>query len=154
MRVLIVDRDVELAELYCRFLEENGISAESAGDGLECMWKVWQRTPDALILDRELPWGDADGVLACLRQDEMSLPVVLTTWNPSRVAARRFVVPPVVQCLHKFIPLRALLSAVQLAVDSFAVNASDSVSQVVMEERNPMRQWVEGKNRWSSLSLR
>ncbi|MTV78206.1 response regulator, partial [Streptococcus pneumoniae] len=66
--VVIADQDVELAELYCRFLAENGFSAKTAGDGLECLRKVRRHAPDVLILDCELPWGDAEGVLACLRE--------------------------------------------------------------------------------------
>ena len=67
--VLIADQDFELAKLYCRFLAKHGFSAEVAGYGLECLRKVQQHAPHVLVLDHELPWFDAKGVLAYLRED-------------------------------------------------------------------------------------
>jgi hypothetical protein len=66
--VLVADQDVELALLYSRFLGSHGISAEPVADGLECMRRTRQRRPDVLVLDCELLWGGADGVVACLRE--------------------------------------------------------------------------------------
>jgi DNA-binding response OmpR family regulator len=114
--VLITDQDVELARLYCRFLADNGFSAETATCGLECLRKVRQEDPHVLVLDRELPRGDAVGVLACLREDGLSLPIILTTWNASQETIDRLVVPPVVFCLRKFFPLPELLDGIRFAV--------------------------------------
>lgn len=115
--VLITDEDVELARLYCRFLAVNGFSAETATCGLECLRKVGQLDPHVLILDSELPpRGDAAGVLACLREDGLSLPIILTTWNSSQETIDRLVVPPVVLCLRKFFPLPELLDGIRIAV--------------------------------------
>ncbi len=71
---------------------------------------VRDRGPHVLVLDCELPWGDGAGVLACLREDGLSLPVILTTWKDAPEA--RLLAPPVVRCLRKFFPLPALLDAV------------------------------------------
>jgi len=110
--VLIADQDVELAGLYRRCLTGHGLVVELAASGLECLGRAQQDTPRVLVLDRELPWGDADGVLACLREADLPLPVILTTWEGE--TARRLVEPPVVLCLRKFFPLQALLEAVLL----------------------------------------
>jgi CheY-like chemotaxis protein len=119
--VLIADQDVKLARLYCRFLADHGFSAEAATCGLDCLGKARELAPEVLVLDRELAWDDASGVLACLREDELPLPVILTTWDASPATARRFVVPPVVLCLRKFFPLPALLDAVHVALNRHAI---------------------------------
>ena len=116
--ILIADQDVELANLYCRFLTAHGFSAERVECGLECLDRVRRHVPDVLVLDRELPWGDATGILACLQEDDLSLPVILTTWNTSPELVRKLVVRPVVHCLRKFFPLPALLDGIHFAVKS------------------------------------
>ena len=83
--------------------------------------QVRRHVPDVLVLDCELPWGDAMGILACLQEDDLSLPVILTTWNTSPESVRQLVVPPVVRCLRKFFPLPALLDGIHLAVKSDGV---------------------------------
>lgn len=117
--VVIADQDVELAQLYCRFLADHGLSAGAAAGGLECLVMVRERKPQVLVLDHELPWGDGEGVLACLREDGLSLPVILTTWNGSPTIASHLVVLPVMVCLRKFFPLSALLDSILTASNHF-----------------------------------
>jgi CheY-like chemotaxis protein len=119
--VLMADQDVKLAKLYCRFLADHGFSAETATCGLECLEMVRQLAPEVLVLDRELAWDDASGVLAWLREDGLPLPVILTTWNASPRTIQRLVVPPVVLCLRKFFPLPALLDAIHVAVNGHGI---------------------------------
>ena len=118
LHILIADQDIALARLYRRFLSNHGLSAEAVASGLECLKEVRQQAPDVLVLDHELRWGDALGVLTCLRQDGLSMPVLLTTWQRSPETVRRLVVPPVVLCLRKFFPLPALLDGIHLAIHS------------------------------------
>ena len=120
--VLIADQDVELARLYCRFLSEKGLSAEIAETGLECLKRVHWKKPDVLVLDHDLAWGDAEGVLACLREDRFPLPVILTSWNIASESIP-LLEPPVVQCLRKFFPLPALLDEVKRATEIFEIHA-------------------------------
>jgi len=135
--VLIADQDVELARLYCRFLADHGWTAEAASDGLECLEKVRHCDPQILVLDHELPWGDGEGVLACLREDGLSLPVILTTWKTSPAFARKLIVAPVVACLRKFFPLPALLNGIQIAVTRFRMGSSPRGAETVQELLTP-----------------
>jgi DNA-binding response OmpR family regulator len=120
LEVLIADQDVELAMLYRRFLHSHGLSAETVTGGLECLRRIRQRPPDVLVLDCGLLWGGADGVVACLREEGASLPVILTTWSTSPEEVCRLVVPPVVHCIRKFFPLPALLKSIRLALGATA----------------------------------
>lgn len=114
--VLIADQDVDLARLYCRFLTKHGLTTAAVASGLECLGMVHDREPRVLVLDHELPWGDGEGVLACLRADGLSLPVILTTWKASPEMARQLVIPPVIMCLRKFIPLSSLFDRIRSAI--------------------------------------
>lgn len=113
--VLVADQNVELARLYSRFLTDCGWTAEAASDGLECLGMIRQFEPKVLVLDHDLPWGDGEGVLACLREDGLSMPVIVTTWKESPTFARRMIVSPVVACLRKFFPLTVLVDGVRFA---------------------------------------
>jgi DNA-binding response OmpR family regulator len=120
LEVLIADHDVELAMLYSRFLARHGFSAETVTGGLECLRRIRQLSPDVLVLDRDLPWGGGDGVVACLREEGVSVPVILTTWSTSPDMVGGLVVPPVVHCLRKFFPLPALLECIRFALSTTA----------------------------------
>lgn len=137
LHVVIADQDVKLAKLYCRFLADHGISAETAVCGLECLGIMRHHVPDVLVLDRELPWRDARGVLACLREDGLSLPVILTTWSTSQDAVRWLVVPPIVLCLRKFFPLPALLEGIHFAVNSYGSQDLFSESLQLSQQGDP-----------------
>jgi DNA-binding response OmpR family regulator len=113
--LLIADGDIELRELFEMFLNEHGYDVEIASDGLDCLQKLRQRTPAALILDHNLQWGGADGVVACLREQNgvSEVPVVLTATAGSCL---HLIEPPIVSFLQKPFGLRILLDSVVTAV--------------------------------------
>jgi DNA-binding response OmpR family regulator len=106
--VLITEVDAELRDIYRLFLVERGFAVETASDGLECLAKLRRREPDLLILDQELLWGGADGVLAWMRETASDTPVVLTTAGP-RQAFPEEVMAPVVKFLAKPFSLKSLV---------------------------------------------
>ena len=117
-RLLIADRDAELCELFRRYLTERGYEVETSTDGLDCLAKLRQVTPAALVLDLELLWGGGDGVLAWLREESSAprIPVLLTATaaHPRNIAA--FNEPPVVDYLPKPFALAGLLERICSAV--------------------------------------
>jgi CheY-like chemotaxis protein len=68
LRLLIADGDAERLDLSRRFFEMCGHAVETATGGVECLAKLRQFAPSVLLLEWDLPWGGADGVLACLRE--------------------------------------------------------------------------------------
>jgi DNA-binding NtrC family response regulator len=116
--VLILDRDAALARLYCGVLANHGFSAETVASAPKCRDMLRHRSRDVLVLDREIPNQGATRLIACLKKEEMSTRVVLTTWTATAELTRRLVVPPVVLCLRKFFPLPALVDAVRIATQS------------------------------------
>lgn len=113
--VLLAEADRELRETYFAFLSRNGFRVESAGDGLECLAKLRQFTPDVLILDLEMPWGGGSGVLGFLQEEPRYLPkrIVLTsTITPAPILNGQ--TEPDVYVLTKPFPGAALLRCAAL----------------------------------------
>jgi DNA-binding NtrC family response regulator len=118
--LLIAESDAELRGVYRRLLSECGYDVETAADGLDCLEKLRRLTPAVCVLDRDLRWGGADGVLAWLREESAASRVAVmltaTAGHPSDVAGD--VKPPVVGFLSKPFVLTALLESVRRIVAS------------------------------------
>jgi two-component system, OmpR family, response regulator len=78
LRVLIVDDDARLFELLRSYLEQNGIGAESARDGLSALTRLEAGGFDAVLLDIMMPGLDGLSVLRKIR-DRGDLPVIMLT---------------------------------------------------------------------------
>ena len=108
-------------DVYQRLLSSCGYQVETASGGLECLGKLTDVVPDVLVLDAELNWGGADGVLTRLREEEspiLAVPVVLITSEvqPNDTIAH-LIAPPVVYRLQKPFRLSTFLEAVSFAAD-------------------------------------
>jgi len=99
--LLIAQGDAALCDLYRQFLAKHGYAVETSSDGLDCLRKLRQVTPAALVLDLELRWGGGDGILAWLREANQAhgIPVILTAAAGYPHALASFVGPPVVDYL-------------------------------------------------------
>jgi two-component system cell cycle response regulator DivK len=113
--ILIADADRELCDLYRRFFSHHGWQVRASGDGLECLARLRQLSPQLLILDLNLPWGGADGLLAVMREDPSldRIPVILTSTEASPEAVSGLVSPPVVNVMWKPFSLTALFEIVR-----------------------------------------
>jgi DNA-binding NtrC family response regulator len=116
--LLIADGDAELCDLYRQFLTKRGYEVETSSDGLNCLRKLRQVTPAAIVLDLELRWGGGDGILAWLREEYPAhgIPVILTATVGYPQAFASFNEPPVVDYLPKPFGLTTLLEKVRSAV--------------------------------------
>jgi CheY-like chemotaxis protein len=121
LSVLIATADQARSEIYERLLTSCGYEVETASGGLECLSKLCDLVPDVLVLDAELNWGGADGVLAHLREEEstiLAVPVVLITSDKQpNDSIAHLIAPPVVYRLQKPFRLSTFLEAVSFAAD-------------------------------------
>lgn len=111
--LLIAEGDAELCDLYRRFFTLHGYVVEIASDGLSCLEKLRQLRPAVLVLDRDLPWGGGDGVLALLREESVTsrAAVILTATGAYTREVAEDLEPPVVTFFPKpFAPTRLLES--------------------------------------------
>lgn len=79
--VLVVDDNRITTKLLRRYLEANGFEASEAYDGIECLEKVAQRIPDAIVLDVMMPRLDGYETVKRLRENPgtAQTPVVIVT---------------------------------------------------------------------------
>jgi CheY-like chemotaxis protein len=115
--VLIADGDQDLCDLYRELFAHYGWEVHVSGGGLECLTQLRQCLPQLLILDLQLLWGGADGLLAVMRDDPRfaRIPVVLTLSeaSPEAFSGLGLVLPPVVRALWKPFSLTSLLELVR-----------------------------------------
>jgi DNA-binding response OmpR family regulator len=116
--LLIADGDAELCDLYRQYLSKHGYEVETSSHGLDCLRKLRQVTPAALVLDLELRWGGGNGILAWLREENPAhgIPIILTAPAGYPQAFASFIEPHVVDYLSKPFALPALLERVRSAV--------------------------------------
>jgi DNA-binding response OmpR family regulator len=91
VRVLLVEDDPAVSQMYRLKLELDGYTVEVAADGQEALDMARGRPPDIIFLDIRLPKIDGLGVLAALREDDRTraVPVViLSNYSERDLVAR------------------------------------------------------------------
>jgi response regulator RpfG family c-di-GMP phosphodiesterase len=80
IRVLIADPDQSLLAVYRELLRKD-FDVVTACNGLKCVTRLRERTPDVLVLEPQLPWGGGAGVLAAMHEDSglAEIPVMILT---------------------------------------------------------------------------
>ena len=68
-KILIVEDDPFLAEMYSTKINQEGFEVESAGDGKEAVEKARSTNPDVILLDIVLPKMDGFEVLQKIKKD-------------------------------------------------------------------------------------
>ena len=91
VRVLFVEDDASVAQMYRLKLELDGYVVDVASDGLAALEKARALHPDIIFLDIRLPKLDGLTVLERLREDASTarIPVViLSNWNEKELVER------------------------------------------------------------------
>src|SRR5688572_24055575 len=80
-RILVVDDDTSLLQLYRTALALAGFAVETAGDGLGALQKIDADPPNLIVLDLHMPCVDGLAVLSELRANSstIDIPVVVVT---------------------------------------------------------------------------
>lgn len=127
--LLIAHADGTLVDYFRQLCLHLGYAVDTASGGIECLSKLQQRRPDALVLQDRLPWGGGDGVLARLREEggAAMVPVVLICDEPIE-AASDFLKAPVVFCLNKPYPLAQFLDCVRHAASGLEQSRDRQIS--------------------------
>lgn len=77
-RIILVEDDLELADLTASYLSGNGYDMTIVSDGLTAVDTIIQQQPDLVILDLMLP--GLDGLEVCQRiRQKVTLPVLMLT---------------------------------------------------------------------------
>ena len=80
-KILLVDDDVTLHDMYAERLRAEGYVITSAYDGEEALERVPKDKPDIILLDIMMPKINGIDVMKKLREDEAtaSIPIILLT---------------------------------------------------------------------------
>ena len=78
-RILVVDDEEGIRQLYQEELEEEGYEVELAEKGKEALEKISKAKPDAVILDLKMPGMGGLEVLERIREQDKDLPVIICT---------------------------------------------------------------------------
>ena len=82
--ILVVDDDAPILLLMRNLLREFGFDPVTAATGEQAIAEARRRTPDLILLDRNMPGMSGDEVLGALRSDGAlsSVPVLMLTGEP------------------------------------------------------------------------
>ena len=82
--ILVVDDDAPILALMRNLLREFGFEAVPAQSGPKALEAARARTPDLILLDRNMPGMSGDEVLRELRSDQAlaSVPVLILSGEP------------------------------------------------------------------------
>ncbi len=79
MKILVVDDDQHLRELYKEELEEEGYKVLVASSGQEALEIFEKESPDIVTLDILMPGMDGIEVLRKMKEKDPKLPVIMCT---------------------------------------------------------------------------
>lgn len=91
IRVLFVEDDPSVAQMYRMKLELDGHEVAVAGDGIAALEMAREFRPDLVFLDIRLPKLDGIGVLEALRAEPDTKDirvVILSNWNDKELVER------------------------------------------------------------------
>ncbi|MBU9821196.1 response regulator transcription factor [Rahnella sp. BCC 1045] len=91
-RILIIEDDVDAADVLDAYLKREGYEVQIAGDGLSGLENAQRWKPDLILLDVMLPGIRGTDVLASIRR-ESRVPVIMVTAMgdmPDKIGALRF----------------------------------------------------------------
>lgn len=77
MNILIIEDDLDAAQLLLRGLQEHGYRAGHAADGREGLSKALAQPWDLIIADRMLPHMDGLSIIKAVREQGRSMPILI-----------------------------------------------------------------------------
>ena len=91
-KLLVVDDDPDILDAITTILGTQPYSIDTARDGVECMDKVREDTPDLIILDLLMPRKDGFAVVRELRQNPRyaKVPILILTSVREDASRRRY----------------------------------------------------------------
>src|SRR5262245_40005120 len=78
VNVLVVEDDPTVREIVTRYLEREGYTVQSSGDGSDAVARAGTVRPDLVVLDLMLPGIDGREVCRRIRQDA-PVPIIMLT---------------------------------------------------------------------------
>ena len=87
-KVLVIDDEPSIVDLFTEYLNGQGFEAISAGGGAEGLDRLRLERPDIILLDMLMPDMDGLETLRRIRKANMGVPVLMISGNDDMVAAK------------------------------------------------------------------
>jgi EAL domain-containing protein (putative c-di-GMP-specific phosphodiesterase class I)/ActR/RegA family two-component response regulator len=115
-RVLVVDDEIDLVDIYRRVLRDFGYEVDVANDGRQALEKIGQHDYDTIVSDINMPGMDGITLLKAVRAKNLDVPVVLVTGKPALDSAIQAVEYGALKYVPKPIEMDVLVKTVNDAV--------------------------------------
>lgn len=115
-RVLVVDDELPLCEIYADMLAGAGCKVETAATGREAVVALARGEFDLVVSDIRMPDLDGIQLLRVVRERDLDLPVILITGSPSLETALHAIEHGVLRYLVKLVAASVLCAAVERGV--------------------------------------
>lgn len=115
-RILVVDDDRPLLEIYADLLGEAGYAVETASSGPWAMDLIGREVFDTILTDIVMPDTNGVEILRAVRSHDLDVPVILITGSPTVETAIQALEMGALRYLVKPVQESTLLGAVEQAV--------------------------------------
>jgi CheY-like chemotaxis protein len=134
--ILVVDDNKITTKLLRRYLEANGYEAKEAYDGVDCLEKVEERKPDAIVLDVMMPRMDGYETARRLKEQEHTrdIPVVIVTALNDVQNQLKAIESGADDFLSKPIEEKLLIAKVKLLSSYYMANAKAKALEKIARE--------------------
>lgn len=132
-RVLIVDDEVQLAEIYRAVLQSAGAKVKVAYDAADAVDLIKDFTPDIIVSDIRMPEVRGDELLVALSSYDPDLPVILVTGLEKSKISIPKESANLFHLLHKPIEYDQLIRAVQSA---FSLVEAKKLNEFLLKQRH------------------
>jgi two-component system NtrC family sensor kinase len=143
--LIIEDRRENIVHLANNVLKPNGYQVITAMDGQRGLQRILADQPDLVVLDMNMPKMDGLEILSTLRERQVQVPVILTTFYGSEQVAEQALRLGAADYVVKPYDLDEMLSAIQKALARRPQAPGPAKVAERMEETMPLTRQVE---RW------
>ena len=115
MKVMVVDDEPDIVELFLLMLDDPDYDVTTASDGNDCLEKLKHDVPDLILLDLIMPDLDGWEVLNRIRQNDRlkSIPVVILTAKQLTADVVHKKAPHITEYLFKPVTKEGLISVIE-----------------------------------------
>jgi two-component system OmpR family response regulator len=151
-RLLLVDDEPSIRETVSRYLGHLGFEVFTAETGTQALRAAGEYLPELVLLDVMLPDTDGFDLLARLRSDGLSVPVVFLTARDTRAEIVRGLREGGDDYVTKPFGLEELAARVDAVLRRTRKPNADPVLRVADLELHPEKRWVRRAGRPIELS--
>lgn len=116
-KILVVDDDPDILELYAEILKKGDYRLTTAADGQEAAKLLKTKSFDLIVSDVSMPGMDGIQLLRAIRDIDLDVPVVLATAGPSIETAMKAIELGALRYLQKPVDAKALRQVVEYGIN-------------------------------------